>query len=149
MRQISHLTEIPLMTIGRTPTYQLRPEHSPSLAQSPLHNLSSLPIPLYTSPVPQHIHSQDVLQSSSGANSIPFIPGGGLTRRIISSVPSKWNVPTACLLQFVIEGDNRADAGMLASVTVKVLNKTVAQWKQPGSWREGLFGTPHDSTLYG
>jgi proteasome assembly chaperone 2 len=80
---------------------------------------------------------------------IPLIPGGGLTRRILSSFPAGWKIPTASLLQFVLEGDNRVDAGLLASVVIKVINKDIAQWRQPGSWRDGLFGTPHDQTLYG
>lgn len=64
-------------------------------------------------------------------------------------MPADWNVPTAALLQFVLEGDNRADAGLFASVIAKVLDKDILQWRQPGSWKAGLFGTPHDQTLYG
>jgi len=126
-----------------TPTYQLRPTNGPSLVSSALESLTSLLIPTYTSPVQQ--------QPQRGAESpiISFIPGGGLTRRILSSFPPGWKTPTASLLQFVLEGDNRVDARLLASVVVKVVNKGITQWRQPGSWRDGLFGTPHDQTLYG
>ncbi|KAH8119502.1 PAC2 family-domain-containing protein [Phellopilus nigrolimitatus] len=87
----------------------------------------------------------------SKSENIPFIPGGGLTRRLLSLAPSStpWKVPTAAILQFVLEGDNRADAEFLAGVVARVLKLSVAQWKQPGSWSVGLFGTPHDQTLYG
>ncbi|KAJ3511611.1 hypothetical protein NLJ89_g3997 [Agrocybe chaxingu] len=126
-----------------TPTYQILPENCPTLAGTPLQRLSSLPIPTYTSPVSQG------LQPAESSSSTPFIPGSGITRRILSSIPSGWNIPTASVLQFVLEGDNRADAGLLASVVVKVLGKQITQWRQPESWRDGLFGTPHDQTLFG
>ena len=130
-------------TLVRTPTYQLHPTNGPSLASTALESLMSLPIPTYTSPVQQKFH--EGVESST----IAFIPGGGLTRRMLSSFPAGWNIPTAGLLQFVLEGDNRADAGLLASVAAKVIRKDITQWRQPGSWRDGLFGTPHDQTLYG
>ncbi|KAF9482108.1 hypothetical protein BDN70DRAFT_802116 [Pholiota conissans] len=136
---LSNRTDSQMMT----PTYQIRPENTPSLSSSPLESLSSLPIPLYTSPVDQS------LPKTGETSSIPFIPGGGLMRRILLSIPKGWELPTASLLQFVLEGDNRTDAGFLASVVVKVVGKDVAQWKQPNSWKDGLFGTPHDQTLYG
>jgi proteasome assembly chaperone 2 len=82
-------------------------------------------------------------QRNTLALQIPFIPGGGLTRRILSSIStSKWEIPVASLVHFAMEGDNRADAGLLASVVAKVLGIEVPQWKQPGSWHVGLFGTP-------
>lgn len=83
-------------------------------------------------------------------NDIPFIPGGGLTRRILATSHS-FNIPVAALLQFVVEGDNRGDAHLLAAVTTKILGVDggITQWRQPLSWQQGLFGTPHDQTLYG
>ena len=87
---------------------------------------------------------------------VPFIPGGGLTRRILSSFPQGWPTPTLSLLQFVFEGDNRSDAQFLASVVSNVFDGPYTEngagnieWKQPMSWNGGLFGTPHDQTLYG
>ncbi|PPQ77228.1 hypothetical protein CVT25_011074, partial [Psilocybe cyanescens] len=127
-----------------TPTYQICPQNSAPLDATALASLLSLPIPTYISPV-----QQQPPQLSVNSLEIPFIPGGGLTRRILSSLPAGWNIPTACLLQFVLEGDNRADAGFLASVVMRVIGKEVTHWKQSGSWRDGLFGTPHDQTLYG
>ncbi|KAJ7593999.1 PAC2 family-domain-containing protein [Mycena floridula] len=135
---LSNRTDAQMMT----PTYRIIPANSPSLSSSPLHSLSELPIPSYSSPVPQHV-------TNSGAESeIAFIPGGGLTRRFLSALPQNWPIPTASILQFVLEGDNREDAYLLASVVVKVVNVECASWKEPASWK-GVFGTPHDQTLYG
>ena len=130
--------------LPRTPTYFIRPPNSSSWENSPLSPISQLPIPEYTSPVSQH---PGVAPQTEGP--IPFIPGGGLTRRILSNLPTDWNIPTAALLQFVLEGDNRSDASLMASVTAKVLSLEVPEWKEPSSWQQGLFGTPHDQTLYG
>jgi proteasome assembly chaperone 2 len=110
---------------------------------TPLDGIPKLPIPVYSSPVAQHPR-----ETFKHEGEVPFIPGGGLTRRILSSIPSSWSVPTAALLQFVIEGDNRADANIFASVVSKVLGANVKEWKQPASWNQGLFGSPHDQTLY-
>jgi proteasome assembly chaperone 2 len=87
----------------------------------------------------------------SRGNEIPFIPGGGLTQRILSSRPSPWSVATAALLQFVVEGDNRDDAYLFAITTVKVLGveSLIREWKEPNSWKYGLFGAPPDEALYG
>ncbi|GLB37647.1 hypothetical protein LshimejAT787_0406980 [Lyophyllum shimeji] len=125
-----------------TPTYQLQPRNSPSLSATPLGAMTSLPIPTYTSPV---------LQSprESTAEEVPFIPGGGLTRRILGSIPEGWSIPTAALLQYVLEGDNRADARFFAAVVAKVVGYDLSEWRQPTSWKAGLFGAPHDQTLYG
>ncbi len=127
-----------------TPTHQIQPA-GPSLATSPLQKLNSLPIPTYTTPVSQHPRTGD------DATLIPFIPGGGLTRRILTSLTQNWSIPTAALLQFVLEGDNREDAHLLAAVVAKALNvdHAISEWKRPGSWEQGLFGTPHEQTLYG
>ncbi|KAJ3733559.1 PAC2 family-domain-containing protein [Lentinula guzmanii] len=126
-----------------TPTYQLQPIAS-SLSSTPLHRLNDFPIPKYTSPV---------LQKPSAINDetqIPFIPGGGITRRMLSSLPKTWSIPFAALLRFALDGDNRADAYSLASIVVQVIGIDLGsvEWKQPESW-SGLFGTPHDQSLYG
>lgn len=118
------------------PTTYIRPASSPDVTSTPLSPLAELPIPPYLAP-------------SDDSHAIPFIPGGGLTRRILSSIPNSWQIPTVCFLQYVMEGDNRYDAQMLANVTAKVVNRKVVGWKQPTTWGHGLFGTPHDSTLYG
>jgi len=108
--------------------------------------LTTLPIPAYTSPFLQS--PRDIENEAQNA-AIPFIPGGGLTRRILSSLPVGWSVPTGSLIQFVMEGDNRADARLFAAITLRVLGQEVTEWKHPRSWKEGLFGTPQDQTLYG
>ena len=69
-----------------------------------------------------------------------------------------------------MEGDNRDDAALVASAIAKILstdNKIkgdqfslvsphhehlinfASEWKQPESWRQGLFGTLEDNTLFG
>ncbi|KAF7361709.1 Proteasome assembly chaperone 2 [Mycena venus] len=81
---------------------------------------------------------------------VPFIPGGSLTRRILQTLSkSPSSVPTAAVLQFVLEGDNRADAALLASVIVAVFGLSISGFKEPRSWKQGLFGAPPDQTLYG
>jgi len=109
-----------------------------------------MPIPIYESPVQQYIQP-DEQGKERNASPIPFIPGGGLTRRILESIPEHWSIPTAAILQFVMEGDNRADAHSLATVIAQVLHldPQFQEWQQPYSWQEGLFGAPHDQTLYG
>lgn len=82
---------------------------------------------------------------------MPFIPGGGIAYRLLSSIPDSWQIPTVCLLQYAMEGDNRSDAQLLATVAAKALGSTtvISTWTQPTAWGHGLFGTPHDQTLYG
>ncbi|KAH9986532.1 PAC2 family-domain-containing protein [Russula compacta] len=126
-----------------TPTYHVHPPSSPSWENSPLSSISQLPIPEYSSPVNQYPGS------SQDEGPIPFIPGGGLTRRILSNLPESWEIPTAALVQFVLEGDNRSDASLMAAIVAKVFSLEVQEWRQPFSWQQGLFGTPHDQTLYG
>ncbi|EIM79186.1 uncharacterized protein STEHIDRAFT_163947 [Stereum hirsutum FP-91666 SS1] len=127
-----------------TPTYHIVPPNSPAWKDTPLSTISTLPIPAYTSPV-----SQNPLAPAHLESTIPFIPAGGLTRRILSSLPAAWDIPTASILQFVTEGDNRSDAFLMATAISKVLSLDTREWKQPLSWQQGLFGTPQDQTLYG
>jgi len=136
-----------------TPMYKLVPPGTPSWDSSPLAIFAHLPLPTYTSASQQF---SPHLQEGKIIEAVPFIPGGGLTRRILSSFPDKWSTPVLSLLQFVFEGDNRADAQLLASVVSKLLDTPSTEdreikikWKQPKSWNGGLFGTPHDQTLYG
>ncbi|KAJ7772577.1 PAC2 family-domain-containing protein [Mycena maculata] len=139
---LSNRTDSQMMT----PTYQIRPSTAMSLSSTPLARLSELPIPEYSSPVPQYpLQSADEREPD-----VPFIPGGSLTRRILQTLSkSQSSVPTAAILQFVLEGDNRADAALLASVVVAVLGLNVGGFKEPRSWKQGLFGAPPDQTLYG
>lgn len=134
-------------------THKLVPPGTPSLDSSPLVIFDQLPIPSYI-----HISQQPFSHPRERGitEAVPFIPGGGLTRRILSSLPQEWSTPTLSLLQFTCEGDNRADAQLLASVVSKLFDVPPTEngasnirWKQPKSWDSGLFGTPHDQTLYG
>ncbi|KAF8502306.1 PAC2 family-domain-containing protein [Russula emetica] len=120
-----------------TPTYYIRPPNSPSWDNSPLSSISQLPIPEYSSPVAQYAGA------SQDEGPIPFIPGGGLTRRILSyysRVLANSNGGTC---------NNSSDASLMAAVVAKVLSLEVQRWRVPDSWKQGLFGTPHDQTLYG
>ncbi|KAG7446322.1 uncharacterized protein BT62DRAFT_1075904 [Guyanagaster necrorhizus] len=132
---LSNRTDAQMMT----PIYYIQPQNTPSFS------FRDLRIPKYSSPVPQWP------QDENDEPDIPFIPGGGLTRRTLASLPREWIIPTVALLQFVLEGDNRADAHMLAIVATKVagIESHIGELKQPSSWNQGLFGTPHDQTLYG
>jgi len=134
----------------RTATYKVLPLHSPSLSSTALSIVSQLPT--YTFAPGKSRHSVEVEGMPESSDSeVPFIPGGGLTRRLLSSIPSSWSIPTASVVQFVMEGDNRPDAEVLASIVAQLLqiHQFCKVWKQPPSWREGLFGTPHDQTLFG
>jgi proteasome assembly chaperone 2 len=86
-----------------TPVYHLLPTTSTSLAESPLASLTSLP------------------QYSSPENKAPSMPGGGLTRRILLSIPDGWAIRTGFLVWMGMEGDNRVDASLVASVVAKLL----------------------------
>ena len=124
-----------------TPTYQILLPNSPPLTTTVLHALTEFP--------PYTFALLSSSQNGVKDTAIPFIPGGGLTRRILSSIPSRWPIPTASLLQFVLEGDNRTDAGLFATAVAKVVGLHLPEnWTQPNSW-QGLFGAPHDQTLYG
>jgi len=129
----------------KTPTAFIQPPVSPPLNAGPLASLADLPIPPYSSPLLREICSE------GGSWHVPFIPGGGIARRLLSSIPNSWQIPTVCLLQYTMEGDNRPDAQLLATVAAKVLESTIliSTWTQPTTWVHGLFGTPHDQTLYG
>lgn len=135
-----------LLTIGlyayRASTYAFIPDQCPTLNDTPLATISQLPTYKFA---PKRTDAAE----TDAKSVIPLIPGGGITRRFLSSLPQKWPVPTACILQFVLEGDNQADAEYLANIVAKALKLSISQWKRPSSWRVGLFGTPHDQSLYG
>ncbi len=130
-------------------TYKFIPMPGPQLDSTPLANISNLPT--YSFAPAQHICGEE----EPSKMDIPFIPGGGLTRRLLSSLSSSESpiakIPTACVLQFVLEGDNRGDAIYFARAVVELLSveRHVVAWKQPSSWAAGLFGTTYDQSLYG
>jgi proteasome assembly chaperone 2 len=133
---------------NRTDAQMGSPTHffAASNAASQSHQLSTtLPnlVPRYTSAP----HST----AETPTDNIPFISGGGLTKRLVSSL-SATSLPVFVLLEFVLEGDNREDAKILANAVVAVvgLKKDKASgWREPVSWHHGLFGTPQDQTLFG
>ncbi|WOO84684.1 Proteasome assembly chaperone 2 [Vanrija pseudolonga] len=66
----------------------------------------------------------------------PFLPGAGLTRRILAAVA---DVPSGAVSAWVVEGDNRGDAHALAAVALGVLG-IETQITEPSTWK-GLFGS--------
>ncbi|KAL7005843.1 hypothetical protein EMMF5_004579 [Cystobasidiomycetes sp. EMM_F5] len=92
------------------------------------------------------VASRFVAQPTTSAN-MPLISAGGITRRLLSGLAaSMQNTPeieVACLLMFVVEGDNRQDAHVLARTVSKTLDVNVSEdsWREPVSWKTGLYGT--------
>lgn len=95
------------MDVLSTPIYRLVPtaSRSRSFSESPIASLNSLP----------------EYKSASAPASKPSFSGGGLTRRIYSSIQSGWTIPTGFLLIFALEGDNRADATLFAGAIAKIV----------------------------
>jgi proteasome assembly chaperone 2 len=122
------------------------PAGAPALAGSPLAALGTLPIPPF---VPAAAPT-----GTGDAAGIPLIPGGGLTRRLLAalSAPPNGAPPTAALLQFVLEGDNRGDAAALATAAAHAAGAVAllprGGWAEPPSWQTGLFGGAVDGVLY-
>ena len=99
----------------------------------------------------------------------PFIPGGGLSRRILSALQGS-SIPHAAIGAWCVEGDNRDDAYALASTVLHALGRgeltSVRLWseltpgdtqlREPEEWA-GLFGVVEgwsggagaDAELYG
>ncbi len=83
---------------------------------------------------------------SAGSSAYPpFLPGAGLTRRLLSALADK---PSGALAAWVVEGDNRGDAHALARAVLALLEigelfevKLTADCdlREPASWA-GLFG---------
>ena len=100
-----------------SPTYYCAPSSCPSepLKKLEEHGLRPFTVP----PVPSYLKSEtEPAQTKDG--DIPFIPSGGLTRRMLQSLGPDWPIPTFALLHFVFEGDNRGDAGMLVALVNEV-----------------------------
>ncbi|KAG8884398.1 putative choline transporter, neither null mutation nor overexpression affects choline transport [Tulasnella sp. 331] len=74
------------------------------------------------------------LSTSTAASEIPSIPGSGLTRRLVSLLPLSFP-PTGLIIEYVLEGDNRADARILAGAAAKCLQKEL------GTSGQGAFMT--------
>ncbi|KAG8921661.1 hypothetical protein FRC02_012438 [Tulasnella sp. 418] len=123
-----------------------------SLILRSLDSDSDKPTPIVTLGVnvPPFVTHSPADQSLSG---IPVIPGSGITRRFITSLPESFP-PTGVILEYVLEGDNRSDAKILAGTVAKVLLRELGissddEWKEPPSWKQGLFGSSHDQSLFG
>ncbi|KAF9506188.1 hypothetical protein BS47DRAFT_1353020 [Hydnum rufescens UP504] len=117
-----------------TPAYHLIPTQiSPA-------SIASSPLSLITSTIPPF---------STSSTTEPVLPSSGITPLILKSLPSTQFPPTALILQYVLEGDNREDASLLATIVARVIGSQPFAWKEPESWMQGLFGTPHDQTLFG
>jgi len=79
------------------------------------------------------------------------LPSSGLTVPVLRAFHSNSAVPPAAtIIQYVLEGDNREDAAVMATITSRALGiADQFDWKEPSSWKQGLFGAPHDQTLFG
>ncbi|CAG7846171.1 Proteasome assembly chaperone 2 {ECO:0000256/PIRNR:PIRNR010044} [Serendipita indica DSM 11827] len=132
----------------QSPSYYLIPPSTSSLPDQLSERLSILPA-YEAPPVPLYLQKPDSNSAQPKEDGgVPVIPGGGLARRILSSL-STANIPTLAILQFVMEGDNRGDAGMMVAVLNRVLDLDLQAIKEPGSWKNGLFGSNHDGSLFG
>ncbi|KAG8995012.1 hypothetical protein FRB90_000288 [Tulasnella sp. 427] len=127
-----------------SPTYQLLPSLSSN--QGPYLHRSIRELAAHFPPLLTTAHKT----SESG---LPVIPGSGVTRRLVSSLPPEFP-STGVILEYVLEGDNRADAAILASALARSLQKELGisgeePWIEPPSWQEGLFGAALDQSLFG
>ncbi|PVF98952.1 hypothetical protein CPB86DRAFT_757524 [Serendipita vermifera] len=136
-----------------TPSYYYIPRNSASPPKELMTALEAVQLQQFTSPpVPSYLQSDDLSSYSNTKDSssdIPFIPGGGLTRRVLNTLGESWKIPFVVLLQFVFEGDNRGDAGMMVALINRLLDLKLERIKEPGSWKRGLFGSNHDGSLFG
>ncbi|KAG8979635.1 hypothetical protein FRB93_010008 [Tulasnella sp. JGI-2019a] len=112
---------------------------------------AGIPLPSILEELKTHVPS--LAPSTITAGEIPGLPGSGLTRQILSSLPAFFP-PTGLILEYALEGDNRDDARILAGAVARCLQKELGitgqeGWREPSSWKEGLFGTTHDQTLFG
>jgi proteasome assembly chaperone 2 len=109
-----------------TPSYYYIPCSSASPPQALTAALEAVQLQQFTSPpVPSYLQSDDVssyANTKDSTSDVPFMPGGGLTRRVLNSLGENWKVPFVVLLQFVFEGDNRGDAGMMVALVNRLLD---------------------------
>ncbi|KAF8317982.1 hypothetical protein DL93DRAFT_2076539 [Clavulina sp. PMI_390] len=117
---------------------------------------SSTPVPPLTeklsSMIPPFMPPGSPHPFSSSPSSEPFkLPSSGLTVPLLREMSGNASAPaSATILQYVLEGDNREDAVMMATIVARAIGITEEfAWKEPSSWRQGLFGAPHDQTLFG
>ncbi|BEI93650.1 uncharacterized protein CcaverHIS019_0601090 [Cutaneotrichosporon cavernicola] len=109
-----------------TPIQAILPPSPPT--QPTLTNLAKLP--------PLRLTLDPTASPSAGSTSYPpFLPGAGLTRRLLSALADQ---PSGAIAEWVVEGDNRGDAHALASALLSVLDID-AELREPASWA-GLFG---------
>jgi len=133
-----------------------RPEahmHTPTFHLVPTTPDIPNPRPQVLQELVTHIPPFITTTHDTSATDMLVIPGSGLTRRIVTSLPTSFP-PTGVILEYVLEGDNRADAKTLASAVARCVQKEFGvtgneRWREPLSWREGLFGSAHDQALFG
>ncbi|KAF8515449.1 PAC2 family-domain-containing protein [Gautieria morchelliformis] len=135
-----------LFVSGVNPTNRADSQmHTPifHLSSPAFHQIPGSPLALLPS-LPQYNSSQKSVKG-------PSLPGGGLTRRVLLSIPENWSINTGFLVWMGMEGDNRDDAALVAGVIAKILSTDgqIKEWKEPESWRQGLFGSSNDHTLFG
>lgn len=101
----------------RTPYQAILPPKAGSHAA--LERLAQLP------PLKLNIEAPNAVEAAIGKESQsstkpypPFLPGAGLTRRMLGALA---DVPSGAIAAWVVEGDNRGDARTLADLSLKVL----------------------------
>lgn len=93
---------------GRTP-HQAIVQDAPG---SVLGRLAQLP------PLNLRLEGAPPQQASQGTYP-PFLPGAGLTRRVLAALKEQ-GTPGGALAAWVVEGDNRGDAHALAARTLQI-----------------------------
>lgn len=110
---------------GRATTYHVIPNTGPAT-----------PLPPVLEELKTHIPP---LSANAAAGSIPEIPGSGITRQLLSGLPASFP-PTGLILEYVLEGDNRADARILAGASARCLQEEL-QMAGQGTLRECTYHT--------
>lgn len=88
-----------------------------------LAHLPALKLTLETTPPHHAPHpSLSSLARPRAASTVypPFLPGAGLTRRVLGALADT-AVPSGAVTAWVVEGDNRGDAHALAGVALQIL----------------------------
>ncbi|KAK1926044.1 PAC2 family-domain-containing protein [Papiliotrema laurentii] len=108
----------------------LPPSPSPTETSTPVHtNIRSVPsLPSFSN-----------LRDTTATPYPPFIPGGGLSKRILIAFKSLESLPHGTIAAWCVEGDNRADAHALAALVLRLSEASQVEITEPREW-EGLFG---------
>ncbi|PWN53119.1 hypothetical protein IE53DRAFT_404803 [Violaceomyces palustris] len=132
-----------------TPLLHLTPIGQPSRVNSLSERLSKSFPAFEARPPPSHLVPRS-FSSADEKQTIPLIPGGGLTRKILRAASSSGlEADTGAVLLFCGEGDNRGDGHALAKVACTLVgSQPKGEFEEPPSW-SSLFGQPIDQSMFG